>query len=195
MASTIVMTKLHVPSPRAALIPRMRLTALLDSDDRIALTLLSAAPGFGKTTILSTWLAGTTDRAVAWVSLDEGDSHPSTFWQYVVTALGLAVPGVGASVLPLLEAGQPVTPALLTSVLNDLAAAPQRIELVLDDYHLADGPEVAEGMTFLLDHRPPNLHVVLGTRADPQLPLSRLRARGGLHEIRARDLVLTSHET
>ena len=194
MASTLVMTKLHVPSPRAALIPRTRLTALLGSDDRIALTLVSAAPGFGKTTILSTWLAGTTDRAVAWVSLDEGDSHPSTFWQYVVSALGVAVPGVGVSVLPLLEAGQPATPALLTSVLNDLAAAPQRIELVLDDYHLADGPEVAEGMTFLLDHRPPHLHVVLGTRADPQLPLSRLRARGELREIRARDLRFTADE-
>ena len=93
MASTLVMTKLHMPSPRAALIPRTRLTSLLDSDDRIALTLLSAAPGFGKTTVLSTWLAGTpANRAVAWVSLDEGDSQPSTFWQYVVTALAWPCP-------------------------------------------------------------------------------------------------------
>ncbi len=194
MAGTLVSTKLHIPAPRPALVPRDRLTARLDADERIALTLVSAAPGFGKTTILSTWLAGTTDRAVAWVSLDEGDSQPSMFWQYVVAALGTAVPGVGAGVLPLLEAGQPATPALLTSVLNDLAEAPTRITLVLDDYHLADGAEVAEGMTYVLDHRPPNLHVVVGTRADPQLPLSRLRARGELLELRARDLRFTADE-
>jgi LuxR family maltose regulon positive regulatory protein len=194
MASTLVSTKLHIPAPRPTLVPRDRLTARLDADERIALTLVSAAPGFGKTTILSTWLAGTTDRAVAWVSLDEGDSQPSMFWQYVVAALGTALPGVGAGVLPLLEAGQAATPALLTSVLNDLADAPTRITLVLDDYHLADGPEVAEGMTYVLDHRPPNLHVVVGTRADPQLPLSRLRARGELLELRARDLRFTADE-
>ncbi len=194
VASTLVSTKLHIPAPRPTLVPRDRLTARLDDDERIALTLVSAAPGFGKTTILSTWLAGTTDRAVAWVSLDEGDSQPSMFWQYVVAALGTAVPGVGAGVLPLLEAGQPATPALLTSVLNDLAEAPRRITLVLDDYHLADGPDVAEGMTYVLDHRPPNLHVVVGTRADPQLPLSRLRARGELLELRARDLRFTAEE-
>ena len=194
MASTLVSTKLHIPAPRPTLVPRDRLTARLDADERIALTLVSAAPGFGKTTMLSTWLAGTHDRAVAWVSLDEGDSQPSMFWQYVVTALGTAVPGVGAGVLPLLEAGQPATPALLTSLLNDLAESPKGITLVLDDYHLADGPEVAEGMTYVLDHRPPNLHVVIGTRADPQLPLSRLRARGELLELRARDLRFTADE-
>jgi LuxR family maltose regulon positive regulatory protein len=194
MAGTLVSTKLRIPAPRRALVPRDRLIERLDADERIALTLVSAAPGFGKTTILSDWLSGATDRAVAWVSLDEGDSQPSMFWQYVVAALGTAVPGLGAGVRPMLEAGQPTTPALLASVLNDIADQPRRITLVLDDYHLADGPDVADGMTYVLDHRPPNLHVVVGTRADPQLPLSRLRARGELLELRARDLRFTADE-
>ena len=195
MASTLVATKLLVPQRRSALVPRSRLVERLDSGARGALTLVSAPPGFGKTTVLSTWISADPDRRVAWVSLDEGDSAAPLFWQYVVTALGTPVPGAGAGVLPLLEGGQAVTSALLTVVLNDLADAPVDVVLVLDDYHLADGPDVAEGMTFLLDHRPSNLHVVLGTRADPALPLSRLRARGELVELRASDLRFTADET
>ena len=112
-----------------------------------------------------------------------------------MTALDSAAPGVGASVLPLLAAGQPATRTLLTAVLNDVGAQPTHVDLILDDYHLADGAEVAEGMTFLLEHRPPNLHVVVSTRADPNLPLARLRARGELVEIRSRDLRFTVDET
>ena len=197
MASTLVRTKFFVPQPRSALVARPRLLERLAGNADTALTLVSAPPGFGKTTVLSTWLASRDDpgRTVAWVSLDESDASAGLFWQYVVTALATVVPGLGASVLPLLASGQPTTPELLTSVLNDVAEAPERIELVLDDYHLADGPDVAEGMTFLLDHRPPNLRVVIGTRADPALPLSRLRARGQLVEVRAVDLRFTVEET
>jgi LuxR family maltose regulon positive regulatory protein len=169
----------------------------MDAGAEAALTLVSAPPGFGKTTVLAAWLAraSTEPRSVAFVSLDESDSQASSFWLYVVTAVNGVEAGVGASVLPLLAAGQPATRALLSVVLNEIAAQPTEVDLILDDYHLADGAEVAEGMTFLLDHRPPNLHVVVSTRADPDLPIARLRARGELVEIRARDLRFTVAET
>ena len=186
MASTLVATKLNAPRLRGALVPR---TADLSW----------TAPGrarslrrFGKTTVLASWLerASTEPRTVASVSLDESDSQAASFWLYVVTALSSAAPG-RPSVLPLLTAGQPASRTLLTVLLNEIGALATEVDLILDDYHLADGADVAEGMTFLLDHRPPNLHVVVSTRADPDLPLARLRARGELVEIRARDLRFT----
>ena len=197
IASTLVTTKFFAPRLRGASVPRPRLLALMDAGAEAALTLVSAPAGFGKTTVLSSWLAraATEPRTMAFVSLDESDSNAGSFWLYVVTALDTAVPGVGAGVLPLLTAGQPATRTLLTAVLNDIGAQPTEVDLILDDYHLADGPEVAEGMTFLLERRPPNLHVVVSTRADPDLPLARLRARGDLVEIRARDLRFTVEET
>ncbi len=193
MSSTLVTTKFSVPRVRGALVPRPRLAMLMDAGAEAALTLVSAPAGFGKTTVLASWLAraSTEPRTVAFVSLDESDSQAASFWLYVVTALNSAAPGVGASVLPLLAAGQPATRTLLTAVLNEVGAQRTEVDLILDDYHLADGAEVAEGMTFLLEHRPPNLHVVVSTRADPDLPLARLRARGELVEIRARDLRFT----
>jgi LuxR family maltose regulon positive regulatory protein len=197
MSSTLVGTKLNVPRLRGALVPRPRLTMLMDAGAEASLTLVSAPAGFGKSTVLAGWLARTSTepRAAAFVSLDESDSQATTFWLYVVTALSAATSGVGASVLPLLAAGQPASRALLTAVLNEIGDLPTELDLILDDYHLADGTEVAEGMTFLLDHRPANLHVVVSTRADPNLPLARLRARGELVEIRARDLRFTVEET
>lgn len=169
----------------------------MDGSAQSALTLISAPAGFGKTTVLASWLERdpSEPRSVAFVSLDESDAHGGTFWLYVVTALQSAVPGVGAGILPMLAAGQPASRTLLTAVLNDIEAQSIEIDLVLDDYHLADSIEVAEGMTFLLEHRPPNLHVVISTRADPDLPLARLRARGELVEIRVRDLRFTATET
>jgi LuxR family maltose regulon positive regulatory protein len=197
MASTLVATKMNAPRLRGALVPRTRLTALMDAGAEASLTLVSAPAGFGKTTVLASWLerASTEPRTVASVSLDESDSQASSFWLYVVTALGSATGSVGASVIPLLAAGQPASRTLLTVVLNEIGALPTEVDLILDDYHLADGADVAEGMTFLLEHRPPNLHVVVSTRADPDLPLARLRARGELVEIRARDLRFTVEET
>ncbi len=197
MVSTLVATKMNAPRLRGSLVPRPRLTALMDAGAEASLTLVSAPAGFGKTTVLASWLerASTEPRTVASVSLDESDSQASSFWLYVVTALGSATGCVGASVIPLLAAGQPASRTLLTVVLNEIGALPTEVDLILDDYHLADGADVAEGMTFLLEHRPPNLHVVVSTRADPDLPLARLRARGELVEIRARDLRFTVEET
>ena len=131
---------------------------------------------------------------MAWLSLDQGDRQPATFWTYVITALQTAVPGVGADVLPLLQSAQPPIETVLVSVLNELAATPNEVVLVLDDYHLVDGPDIRDGMTFLLEHLPPHVHLVISSRADPLLPLARLRARGELVEVRAADLRFTPDE-
>ena len=140
---------------------------------------------------------GPTDgRLVAWVSLDRGDNHPPTFWNYVIAALQAVVPEVGAAARALLQAPQPAAiTTVLTTLLNDLAAAADGdLVLVLDDYHHIESPEVHEGMAFLLDHMPPQLHLVVASRADPALPLARLRARGELVEVRAADLRFTPEE-
>jgi LuxR family maltose regulon positive regulatory protein len=170
------------------------LTRLGDGAGR-RLTLVSAPAGFGKTTLLASWLARTdVDRAVAWLSLDTADSDPTTFWTGVATAVRGAVPGAGARASQLHSTSPVPTDVVVTALLNDLAEAPGQVWLVLDDYHLADDPEVAVGMTFLVEHLPPNTHVVLSTRADPDLPLARWRGRGELVEIRAGDLRFTSGE-
>ena len=196
MASPLVETKLYIPRPRRSLVARPRLSGRLSRGSEARLTLISAPAGFGKTTLLTAWLAAgaSENRAVAWLSLDEGDSQPATFWTYVITALQTAVPGVGASVLPLLQSAQPPIETVLTSVLNELAAVPNDVDLVLDDYHLVDGPDVRSGMSFLLEHLPVHIHLMISTRADPQLPLARLRARGELVEVRATDLRFTPDE-
>jgi len=157
---------------------------------------VSAPAGFGKTTLLAEWLGGTPggDRSVAWLSLDPSDNEPSSFWTYVVTALQGAVPGVGSRALELIASSPLPTELVLTTVLNELAAAPDGVWLVLDDYHVIDSHDVGDGMAFLLEHLPPHVHVVLSTRADPDLPLSRWRARCELVEIRAADLRFTPDE-
>lgn len=195
MPSPLVRTKLYIPRVRRGLVARSRLNDLLSRTSHQRLTLVSAPPGFGKTTLLAAWLdAHAADRPVAWVSLEESESEPGSFWTYVVTALDAAAPGVGAAVLPLLQSAHPPIDTVLTTVLNELAALPSGLDLVLDDYHLAEGPEIAAHMTYLLEHLPPEVHLVISTRADPALPLARLRARGELVEVRAADLRFTHDE-
>jgi LuxR family transcriptional regulator, maltose regulon positive regulatory protein len=195
-ASPVVETKLYIPNPPRGLVARPRLRERLSRGTQSRLTLLSAPAGFGKTTLLAGWLAfaAPAGRPVAWLSLEESDSQPASFWTYVINALQTVVPGVGTSALPLLQSAQPPIEAVLATLLNGLAAAPNDIDLVLDDYHLVDGPEVRVGMAFLLAHLPPHVHLVISTRADPALPLARLRARGELVEIRAADLRFTRDE-
>jgi len=134
------------------------------------------------------------DRSVGWLSLDPSDNEPSSFWTYVVTALQTAVPGVGAGALELIASSPLPIDLVLTMVLNDLAAAPGEVWLVLDDYHLVDNHDVRDGMTLLLERLPPHVHVALITRADPDLPLARWRVHGELVEIRAADLRFTFDE-
>ena len=196
MARPLIATKLYVPKLRRGLLARPRLSAHLRRGAESRLTLVSAPAGFGKTTLLAEWMGETPgeDRCVAWLSLDPSDNEPESFWTYVVTALQTAVPGVGSGVLELIASSPLPTDLVLTTLLNELAAAPGEVWLVLDDYHLVDSHDVRDGMTFLLEHLPPHVHVVLSTRADPDLPLARWRVRGELVEIRAADLRFTSDE-
>jgi LuxR family maltose regulon positive regulatory protein len=174
-------------------VPRLRLTRRLDRGAEAALTLVSAPAGFGKTTLLSDWLAAPAGRSVAWLSLDQRDNDPAVFWTYLVAALQVAEPGVGAGASTLLESQAP-TEAVLSSLLNDLAGVSDDVVLVLDDYHVIESRDVQDGMTFLLDHLPAQVHLVLATRSDPPLPLARVRARGDLVEVRVADLRFTRDE-
>ncbi|HST64341.1 MAG TPA: LuxR C-terminal-related transcriptional regulator [Mycobacteriales bacterium] len=188
MSRELLASKVRVPGPRRAAVPRSRLADRLDGAAGSRLTLVSAPAGFGKTTALAQWLAQVPPGgpAVAWVSLDERDNDPATFWAYVGAALRAATGGaVGAD---------PPTGTSLTGLVNDLDAAPGEILLVLDDYHLVESPAVQDGIAFLVEHAPPGLHLVLATRTDPPLPLARLRARGELVEVRAADLRFTPAE-
>jgi LuxR family maltose regulon positive regulatory protein len=198
MVGAPVQTKLVVPRVRRVLVERPRLVGVLERARDASLVLVSAPAGFGKTTLLAGALrsrgAGGTDRPVAWVSLDERDGEPSRFWGCVLRALDAAVPGCAAAALAQLESGQAGLEDVLTTLVNELSVQDDDVTLVLDDYHLADTHDVAETVSFLLGHQPPQLHVVISTRADPALPLPRLRVRGELVEIRASDLRFTAEE-
>jgi ATP/maltotriose-dependent transcriptional regulator MalT len=196
----ILTTKLFVPTIHRHLVPRPRLTAVLDQGLTAALTLISAPAGFGKTTALSEWLRyrETVEGCpliIAWISLDDGDNDPNRFLRYVVAAMRKAAPSAAEAIEALIQSAQPPpAPVLLTAFINELIALSQECILVLDDYHVIQARAVHEAVVFLLDHLPPRLHVVVSTRADPPLPLPRLRARGSLCELRAADLRFTADE-
>ena len=196
-AGPLLETKLYVPKLRRGVVARPRLSERLDRGAESKLTLISAPAGFGKTTLLAEWLAAAPagGPSAAWLSLDQADNQPVSFWTYLITALQTVAPGVGASALSGLQVPQPPPiEAVLATVLNELSAVPNDIVLVLDDYHMVDAHDVHDGMAFLLEHLPPQMHLVIATRADPALPLARLRARGDLVEIRAADLRFTPDE-
>jgi LuxR family maltose regulon positive regulatory protein len=192
----LLQTKLYPPRVTRELVDRPRLSDPLGA--RPPVLLVSAPAGFGKSTLLAQSLLGGprgSGRAVAWLSLDSGDSDPSSYWAYVLAALRTAAPDVGASAQSLLDSpgGAPMT-TVLTSLINDLAASDEDVVLVLDDYHVIQASAIHEAMTFLVDHLPPQLRLVIATRSDPPLPLARLRARGDLAEVRAADLRFTEQE-
>ena len=196
MAGPLLETKLHIPRWRRSLVARPRLSERLSRGAESALTLVSAPAGFGKTTLLAEWLAvaAAGERSVAWLSLDQRDNDPALFWTYVVAALNTGVPGVGSGALSVLQPPQPPNEAGLVALLNDLDAISNDVVLVLDDYHVIDARDVQDGMAFLLEHLPPQIHLVIASRIDPPLPLARLRGRGELAEIRAADLRFTPGE-
>jgi LuxR family maltose regulon positive regulatory protein len=196
MSAPILATKLYIPPPWPKIVPRPRLIERLDAGLTAGgrLTLISASAGFGKTTLVSDWVAGC-GRPVAWLSLDEGDNDPTRFLIYVVAALQTIVADLGEGVQAALQSPQPpATEAILTSLLNEIAATPDDFILVLDDYHVLDSKPVDQALTFLIEHLALQIHLVIATREDPQLPLSRLRARGQLTELRAADLRFTPAE-
>jgi LuxR family maltose regulon positive regulatory protein len=194
--------KLHVPSPRRKLVARPRLVDRL----RVVpgamprLVLIAAPAGFGKTTVMTQWLAARSSAAddaslVAWLSLDQNDADLREFLTHLVAALQAACPDVGSDAKALLENDRGLSVEdVLVSLINDLDVLTGPTVIALDDYHAVDDVAVHEAMTFLLDHLPPQVSVALTTRADPPLPLARLRARGELLEIRAADLRFTTNE-
>src|SRR5579872_1368946 len=194
-----LVTKLAIPPVRSDLVARPRLTNQLQRAIQRPFTLIAAPAGFGKTTVLSTWIENAPFPA-AWVSLESGDDDLTRFWLYVFTALERIHPGSGASALALLHGSDPQRlpsmETILTVWINGLATLPhEEAVLILDDYHLITAPPIHQSVTYLVDHLPHRLHLVIATRADPPLPLARLRARGHLIEIRVADLRFTAEET
>jgi len=194
MTTPILATKLYIPSPRSKVVLRAHLIERLNTGLHHKLTLISAPAGFGKTTLVSEWIAGCA-RPVAWLSLEEGDGDLTRFLVYLVNALQTIAKKFGANTLALLNSPElPSTEALLTNLLNEIVTIPNNFILVLDDYHALDSKAVDDALTFLLEHQPPQMHLVIATREDPRLPLARLRVRGQLTELRAADLRFTPTE-
>lgn len=193
----LLATKLFIPPPTSTLVSRPRLNALLTAGARRAATLVSAPAGWGKTTLLSAWHAELSDSGYpfAWVSLDAGDNDPVRFWSYILLALNTLHCGASDAALTLLRSPQPPPmEPVLTSVLNAFTTLSKDAVLVLDDYHIIETQPIHRAMTYLLEHLPPRLHLVISTRIDPPLPLARLRVRGVMTEVRAIDLRFTSEE-
>src|SRR5262245_50150978 len=215
----LLATKLTHPRLPAALVRREHLLRQLDAALSNPLTLLSAAAGFGKTTLLSAWVASRSDELrvlndefsqaeqtqnsklkthncrVAWLSLDERDNDSTRFWTYLIAALQKLHPDLGTHALAVLRTHRPLpSEAFLTILLNEIAALPEPVAVALDDYHLIHTQAIHQAVTFLIDHAPPQMHMLIAGRTDPPLPLARWRARSQLTEIRVADLHFTSEE-
>ncbi|HEX6480689.1 MAG TPA: LuxR C-terminal-related transcriptional regulator [Ktedonobacteraceae bacterium] len=185
----LLATRLHQPRPRGHLISRPHLTLRLQQGMERALTLVSAPAGFGKTTLLTQWLAEH-ETPATWLTLEVEDNEPVRFFSYLLAALQILSPQLGKLARALLEASPSILlERVLTLLINDiLGSVPGNFALVLDDYHVIENDAIHRGMGFLLEHLPPQMHLILATRVDPPLPLTRLRARGQLIEVRTADL-------
>jgi LuxR family transcriptional regulator, maltose regulon positive regulatory protein len=191
----LVITKLWPPVLRPVLVPRERPFAILRSGGDCTLTLVDAPAGSGKTTALAQWLAADADRlSASWFSVDRSDNDPTRFWTYAIMAVREAIPGFGEASLAALRGGADIATFVLPPAINELAAAHPRLALVIDDYHLIRNPAIHAQVEQLLDHLPDGVQVVISTRADPPLPLSRWRGRGQLAELRAADLRFSGAE-
>ena len=191
----LVSTKVAIPRPRSHLLARPQLLTKLNLVQEYPLTLISAPAGFGKTTILSSWVMQSS-YPVAWVSLDAQDSDATRFWTYVFTALNTVQPGIADAALSLLRSSQPPTiESIVATLVNGIAAFPADIVLVLDDYHLLSNPLVHQSLQFLIDHLPPQLHLIITSRSKLPLRLARFRGRGQLLEIHTDELRFTLDET
>jgi LuxR family maltose regulon positive regulatory protein len=195
----LLTTKLFAPPPRASLVARPDLLRRLDEalSPACRLGLLSAPAGFGKTTLVSEWCQALAKRGVplAWLTLDAEDSRPARLLHYLTAAVQRIYPDVGHSAQALLDQPQALpVESVLTSLINEVAGLPAGFVLVLDDYHTLDGQAVHPAMAFLLEHHPPQMHLLILTRQDPLLPLARLRAGGQVVELRAADLRFSAGE-
>jgi LuxR family transcriptional regulator, maltose regulon positive regulatory protein len=202
----LLLPKLHPPRPTASLLSRERLLARLDDGISRKLTLVLAPAGFGKTTLVSEWIAARHAREVssppvAWIALDAGDNDPIRFWHYLLVACQTFQANLGESILPQLgAAGQlpcprPSLETILIGLLNDLAHMAGSGILVLEDYHVIQSSDIHQAMSFFLEHQPTNLHLILMARSEPPLPLAQLRAHDELVELGASHLRFTQEET
>ena len=194
LGSPILATKLYIPPHRPNSVLRPRLTALMNEGLDRKLTLISAPPGFGKTTLVSEWIAGS-ERPAAWLSLDDGDNDSTRFITHLIAALQTIVINIGEGLLGVFQSPQPPpTESILTVLINEITTFSKNFTLVLDDYHVIDAELVDRALSFLLEHLPPQMHVVMTTREDPDLPLPKLRVRDQLIELRVADLRFTPSE-
>ena len=195
MPDFLLSTKLYIPPPRPDLVPRPRLTERLEAGTRCKLTLVSAPAGYGKSTLVSEWVARS-NVPVAWLSLDESDNNLARFFSYLIAALQRINPGIGVELQSILDVGtDPPIENLLTALVNDIANSTPRFVLVLDDYHLIDEIKVHQALDFLFDHLPLGMHMVINSRTIPPMPLGRLRVQRELSEIREVDLRFSFDET
>ncbi|MDQ2693736.1 MAG: tetratricopeptide repeat protein, partial [Chloroflexota bacterium] len=192
----LLSTKLFTPAIRKEWVSRPRLMERMNEglQHTPGVTLISAPAGFGKTTLVSEWITGC-GRPAAWLSLDEGDNDLTRFLAYIIAALQTVWADIGEALLPMLQTPQPpAIEPILTSLLNEIASRTEII-LVLNDYQMIVSKPVDQAVAFLLEHLPPQMHLVIVTRQDPDLPISRLRVRGQLTELRAANLRFTPSET
>ena len=194
MSTPLLATKLYIPPPSPNVVLRPRLITRLNAGLHRKLTLISAPAGFGKTTLVSEWLASC-HRPAAWLSLDAGDTDPIRFLTYFVAALQTIATNIGDGMLRVLQSPQllPIE-TLLTTLLNDITRIPDHFLLVLDDYHVIDAKPIDHALTFLIEHLPPQMHLVITTREDPHFPLARFRARDHMTELRVADMRFTRVE-
>lgn len=202
MVNPLLVTKLHLPSLRSRsvstgqspLVQRKRLLAKLNQGLTNKLILISAAAGFGKTTVLSEWVHQI-ELPISWLSLDERDNDPTRFWTYLVTALQQSNDGIGEATLAMLRSPESPSPEVfLTPLINELVHLQTDLILVLDDYHLITTPIIHDSLTLLLEHLPDQVHLAIATRVEPPLPLAKLRVRVQLTELYTDDLRFTDEE-
>jgi LuxR family maltose regulon positive regulatory protein len=195
-ATLVLASKLRLPAGRPGAVVRQPLLSRLSEDRPARLVVISAPAGWGKTCLLRDWRLADTASRTAWVSVDPGDNDPVRFWAHVIASVAGVSPGFGAAALPVLTApGAGSTDAVLPMLVNELEVLPAPVTLVFDDYHLISNQDILRSVAFMVEHLPPAVRLALAVRADPELPLARLRARGEMFEIRADDLRFTEAET
>lgn len=201
IAPQLLKTKLHIPFRRPDMVPRSRLIKHLNERLQRKLTLIAAPAGYGKSNLASEWIhtlqsEASSNMRFTWLSLEEADSEPIHFLLYMIAALRQAAPGIGVGALSLFAMAQsPPVNTVLNELINDIAGLDYYMMVVLDDYHVISHPEIHEALRYLVEHQPQQLHLVITSREDPPLPLSRLRARGEMAEIRMPDLRFSLAET
>jgi LuxR family transcriptional regulator, maltose regulon positive regulatory protein len=188
-------TKLNVPPVRPSHVQRIELIQKLNRLREYKLALIVASAGYGKTALVSEWIAQSQSK-VAWFSVDVGDNDPVRFWDYVIAAIQTICPEIGEQTLTLLHEPQPLPiETILSTLINQLAAVPDMLTLVLDDYHFIDLATIHEGLAFLVEHLPSQMRLIMTTRTDPPLPLARMRVRSQLLELRSADLRFSPPQT